>query len=217
MDTNEVKKHYGKKCPYCGNRQTAKILYGMPSYSEDLKRQIESGELKLGGCCLDAVRVNGKLVELVPSYYCNKCEKEFGSPPLIKSNKESVYEDYRDFVSSVEMSVWGYPSDKNTSVKISKNDDGALVEVFSTRLILPFPEDVQISTKDWKRILDKLYSKIYLHEWVEEYIDYTILDGTEWDLKIVFDGNRSKIYHGCNAYPPYWRELKSIFSKYARF
>lgn len=52
---------------------------------------------------------------------------------------------------------------------------------------------------------------MYLHEWKKRYVDYGILDGTQWELIIRLAGNRVRTYSGSNDYPPYWPELKRLF------
>ena len=40
------------KCPECGSKKVASILYGLPMFDEELKRRINAGEIVLGGCCV---------------------------------------------------------------------------------------------------------------------------------------------------------------------
>ncbi len=56
------------KCPYCNSKNIADILYGMPAFNEQMKKDIEDGKLVLGGCCVD---------ERNPDYHCNDCGREF--------------------------------------------------------------------------------------------------------------------------------------------
>lgn len=56
-------------CPSCGSRNTAKILWGMPAYSEELEEELRNNEIILGGCCIS---------DNDPSYHCNECLKDFG-------------------------------------------------------------------------------------------------------------------------------------------
>jgi primosomal protein N' len=41
-----------EKCPDCGSEKIARILYGLPSFSESLRKRIENNEIVLGGCCI---------------------------------------------------------------------------------------------------------------------------------------------------------------------
>jgi hypothetical protein len=40
------------KCPECGSDKIAKILYGLPSFSENLRKKLKNDEIVLGGCCI---------------------------------------------------------------------------------------------------------------------------------------------------------------------
>lgn len=39
-----------RRCPVCGSSWIAKILYGYPGCSPDLQRELDRGEVVLGGC-----------------------------------------------------------------------------------------------------------------------------------------------------------------------
>ena len=208
------------KCPYCGSRNTARILYGMPAFNEEMERKLEAGKIVLGGCCIMTVPVGGdREVVTGPERKCNECRKEFGKPPLIISKDYSSAEDYRDVVESIKFSIRELRGG-NLEITIRKKQTGALAKV-SGFLFSPDPdlqEDRQITAEEWSEILEKLYCSMYLHEWkkhfeVEEGI--CVMDGESWKLQIKLAGNRVRNYHGENAYPPYWPELKEIFRKYA--
>jgi ribosomal protein L37AE/L43A len=40
------------KCPECGSTHVAKILYGLPTFSEKLEAEMKAGRITLGGCCV---------------------------------------------------------------------------------------------------------------------------------------------------------------------
>ena len=40
----------GIKCPKCGSRKVAKILYGLPALDDELVAKIDAGEVVLAGC-----------------------------------------------------------------------------------------------------------------------------------------------------------------------
>ncbi len=60
------------KCPNCGNDNTAKILWGMPSFSDELRNELSEGKVVLGGCCITGED---------PDWHCNDCGCEFGVNP----------------------------------------------------------------------------------------------------------------------------------------
>ena len=57
-----------RKCPECGHRPLANIMYGMPLMDKALEENLEKGLVTLGGCC-DA--------GLGPEWKCSSCDKEF--------------------------------------------------------------------------------------------------------------------------------------------
>ena len=59
------------RCPKCGSRKIAPILYGMPAFDEEMQRKIENRELYLGGCCVS---------DSDPRFHCFECGKDFGRP-----------------------------------------------------------------------------------------------------------------------------------------
>lgn len=53
-------------CPKCGNKHTARIVYGMPVMDEEMEKVEAEGRIWFGGCCLEDYR-----------YYCSNCELKF--------------------------------------------------------------------------------------------------------------------------------------------
>lgn len=202
-----------KKCPRCGSKNVAEILYGMPAYDDELQKKLDEGKIVLGGCCICTADINGKQVEVTPSMHCNDCKKDFGKPPILISRKSGEAEDYRDIVTSIYFSVGGFFQGDDV-VSISRNRDGAVVT--SGRLPEDFKnfEKRQITTSEWKHMIDALYKRLYLQDWKRRYVDPYTLDGTQWELKIRLTGGRRRDYYGSNIFPPYWNELKKIFQKY---
>ena len=201
------------KCPYCGSTSTARILYGMPAFSNELQEKLDKGKITLGGCCIDSVSVNGEYIQIDPARQCNDCGKEFGAPPLIVAKDRSFAEDYRDIVKSIRFEVGGFFGGF-TNIKITRNDKGAFVESETTAFgRAPYAER-QITIGKWNRILNALYGQMFLHEWKKNFNDPDILDGESWSLEIKLEGNRVRNYGGVNAYPPYWSELKKLFREF---
>ena len=65
------------KCPKCGGKLVP-IIYGMPSV--ELMEKVEKKEVYLGGCCIIGDKE-------MPSYFCNKCNKEFGKSEIKTDTK----------------------------------------------------------------------------------------------------------------------------------
>ena len=73
-------------------------------------------------------------------------------------------------------------------------DKEPMVKVVSKEVVIEF--------------LDKLLRII--DSWKEEYIDNGIIDGTEWQLKIVYKSGYERNYCGKNAFPDNYEALDKI-------
>ncbi len=40
-----------KKCPECSSSKIAEIHFGLPYFTEQFQKDVESGKIILGGCC----------------------------------------------------------------------------------------------------------------------------------------------------------------------
>jgi len=204
------------KCPHCGSTDTARYLYGYPAFNEEMQKKLDEEKMVLGGCCIDVVHVNDQRVTIMPTRRCNKCKKDFGKPPILKTRNEITAEDYRDIVESIKFSVGGF-HEGHTDITITKNENGAFVNVEQFLIgDLDIPENRQITPARWQKIVNTLYNQLYLHEWKKKYVDPLVLDGTQWSLDIKLTNGRKREYYGSNLYPPYWPELKKIFRPFAK-
>jgi hypothetical protein len=53
-----------KKCPGCGVKNTAFIIYGLPDFNDELNQDLKDDLIILGGC---------DLFESNPKFECNEC------------------------------------------------------------------------------------------------------------------------------------------------
>lgn len=188
-----------RKCPKCGSRRIAPILYGMPAFSEKMEQQLNEEKLYLGGCCISGID---------PTYHCFQCKKDVGAPPILLSKRGE--EDYRDIVTSVRFSDGGFFGGYPEVLAIKGKDRITLdvrpgfrePEAYLQRLM---------TEQEWNKLIDRLFSKLYLHEWKKNYVDPNVLDGEQWELELKLSGGRVRNYGGSNAFPPYWAELKTMF------
>ena len=202
------------KCPRCGSKDTARIQYGMPAFTEELQKKLSSGKIHLGGCCIfGAEDETGRRVSLDPACYCNHCKKEFASPAYLQ--EQGIVKAYPDLVEAIEFQVGGYFYG-TTCIHIKKNEKGALVHVDYFPCSEVFPEDKQITALRWMRLVNRLYNELYIHEWKKNYVDPCVMDGTQWHLEIKLSGRRKRSIKGSNDYPPYWAELKELFRPFAK-
>jgi len=192
-----------KKCPKCGSSRVAMILRGMPAFDEEMERQLKNEELYLGGCCVS---------DCDPEYHCFACGKDVGSPPILISKRGT--EDYRDIVTEVRFYDGGF-FDGPDEVIIKKTADGAIADVRPNLVKGYNGAQKNLSEKEWKNLMNRLYCKLYVHEWNKHYRpDGIVLDGEQWELKISLTGRRVRCYEGDNAFPPYWKELMQIFQPF---
>ena len=188
-----------RKCPKCGSRRVAPILYGMPAFSEEMEQQLNEEKLYLGGCCISGID---------PTYHCFQCKKDVGAPPILLSKRGE--EDYRDIVTSVRFSDGGFFGGYPEVLAIKGKDKITLdvrpgfrePEAYLQRLM---------TEQEWNKLMDRLFSKLYLHEWKKNYADPNVLDGEQWELELKLTGGRVRNYGGSNSFPPYWAELKTTF------
>ena len=57
-----------ESCPCCGFSPVAPIMYGLPLFTEKLKRAIDEGRIALGGCIVP---------EDPPRWRCKRCRTSF--------------------------------------------------------------------------------------------------------------------------------------------
>ena len=190
------------KCPRCGSMETARILYGMPAFSEELERRLRAGRLRLGGCCVSAND---------PKRYCNTCKKRFGAEALLET--EAGTERVADAVTEIQFSRHSFFRFKEVS--ISKTEDGACVKTSGNVNADARDETFAIGKKKWNALVNALYDALYLNDWKHRTDSETAyLDGEEWELTVKLTNRRKRSYSGCNAYPPYWDELQKLLKPF---
>ena len=62
------------------------------------------------------------------------------------------------------------------------------------REALPFSREMD--EKEWRKLLDRLFCKLYVHEWKKSYVDPYVLDGEQWGLEFQLTGRRVRNYGG---------------------
>ena len=186
-----------KKCPKCGSKRVAPILYGMPAFNEEMEQKLKKEKLYIGGCCISDIN---------PEYHCFGCGKGVGTPPVLVSKYGT--EDYRDIVTSVRFTDGGYGMGY-PEIIITKDTDSITMEVIDDFHELEVFQR-KMSKSEWNKLLDRLFCKLYVHEWKKRYYE-NMKDGEQWELGLKLTGGRVRNYYGSNAFPPYWDELKAIF------
>ena len=194
------------KCPKCGSRRMAPILYGMPCMDEETQRALRNEELWLGGCCLSAAN---------PRFHCYACGKNAGSAPVLKSRRGQ--EDCRDIVTAVVYRRGPGRSSPASQIRIVKKRGGIRLAVReeSGDGLAPAHIDRALSEDEWDRLMDRLFCRLFLHEWKKR--DAGKAPGSRvWQLELRMTGGRVRTWSGTDAAAPYGRELARTFGPFLR-
>jgi len=58
-----------RKCPECGSRKIASILWGLPLLDAGTRQKIETGKIVLGGCLVGPERAEWSCVDCLQKFY----------------------------------------------------------------------------------------------------------------------------------------------------
>lgn len=200
-------------CPYCGSKNTAHIMFGLPDFTPALVRRLDEGRLRLGGC--------------VPSFalgdrYCNQCGKEFftsSSGKLVRKNgtEENRPEPKPEFMKpenierAESLSFTFSVINRMTVVyQISHTPDAAIAVRRRGPYLSPEngeTEERVISETAWYDLIHLLYDDFKFHEWDPELINDSIPDGIEWEVAVHFPGSKIQLRRGRNTHPSCWSDL----------
>ena len=80
VDTQKLDTYYSLAVNYIAREDYDKAM----QYLDALQKQLDSGEVRLGGCCLTGIKTgDGRMIRTDPEYYCNRCEKGFDFPEYL--------------------------------------------------------------------------------------------------------------------------------------
>ena len=202
-----------RKCPRCGSRDVAEYLWGMPAFSEQLEKDMADHKIILGGCC-----VTGN----DPSAHCNACGKDFGKPPYLRRRRgqaaDAPRELYPDVLIGIVFSEGGYFGGHDV-VEITTDESSHhsvynhYPDVFDG---VETPYSTDLTSTQWKRLLDTLFRKLCVHEWKQSYIDPCVCDGTQWELELKLIRGRHYRISGSNDFPALYKDLVRAFKPYMR-
>ena len=203
------------KCPHCGSSNTCRILYGDPQISDRLKKKIKAKKIRISKRKEILSNIGGYTLDGLPHRYCNDCRKGFAKSPVLFNKRINSWELCMEQVQSIRFLIGGYFGG-STEILIEQVSYGAMVTIRKYPADFIEPEVLRITLRKWFRIVYDLYNRMYLQEWKREYIDPNVLDGEQWELEIKLSDDRTEYHCGSNAYPPYWPELKKLFSPYLK-
>ena len=190
------------KCPHCGSKNTARIIYGLPDIDEKIQKKRDEGKIVFSGCLIGSVLLEEGHAGIMPQRQCNQCDQRFGSEPALVKKDQKGYKLYTRFMTSLNVTT-----DNNlsgvTEINIQKNEQGALIN--GTK---------QITSSQWDELLRILFEKLFLHEWKKEYIGLCLSDGPEWSIDLGFSDGTERHFHGSRATPPYWSEFIRLLEEF---
>ena len=196
-----------RKCPRCGSSDTAEILRGMPAFTEELVQAIDDHRIILGGCCIS---------ENDPEAHCNACGKDFGKPPYVRRHRGQTDDEprelYPDVITGITFSEGGY-FNGHDQVEIV-TEDGKRKSTYVHYPDLSEPYVKEISNAQWKRLMDTLFNRLCIHEWKKKYVNFSVLDGTQWELGLKLTGGRHYNIYGSNDFPPLYKDLVRAFKPF---
>lgn len=71
----------------------------------------------------------------------------------------------------------------------------------------------EISKDEWETLTKELFNELDIQDWKEKYCGVNTEDHKHWSLRIELTDKRELNYQG-NSLPPYWSELKKLFTRY---
>jgi len=160
-------------------------------------------EKKCPYCGNETVELNEES-EAAGKYICSTCGKEFGlkSSEWI-SNCHTFYFTYGGFhegFKEILIEERDSYADMTLTPPISVSLDGEL--------------RLRITLNEWQAIKDELFNELFVLSWDGEYSDPDILDGTQWELKLKFDGRKKFKTGGSNAFPVRMDDLLEYLDPY---
>lgn len=66
-------------------------------------------------------------------------------------------------------------------------------------------------------LLEAALSECRVHEWGQDYMNWGVLDGEQWELQVNLSGGDAIVCHGSNAYPPRFRVFQEAMLKIGGF
>lgn len=70
-------------CPNCGGIKIASILYGLPALTPKLEKEIDKGNVVLGGCCVS---------DCDPAWQCMACEAKIYKTEVVEALEHLIFD-----------------------------------------------------------------------------------------------------------------------------
>jgi hypothetical protein len=180
-----------KICPKCGSNQASKIQYGYPS-SEAIEDAIQ-GKIVLRDY---TIPINA------PTIACNACEYEWGGD-IDRLIEVIIY-----FKASIE-GCFG----PIICFEVDNQTGSLTYQVQESIYSSPSVHDRKIATPDtWNQLVKGLQHCDFEY-WLDDYRNYSVIDGTHWKVEVNFDDGTVISKGGSNAYPGRWKYFCKMLSK----
>ncbi len=171
-----------RRCPNCGSDKVARILWGMPTFDEELMELESRGKVFFGGCTV-----------MMPErkHHCNECEYHFGGEVI----------DFYGKLRSFELQLISFTS---ISFKVTYSDG---VLTFMNKKTEKSRE-LKLTADEENKIVRKL-ELCHISEW-EDYNNPEIMNGSYWESKAHYE--KQNFYsHGTNKFAPYFEKMLNVF------
>lgn len=96
---------------------------------------------------------------------------------------------------------------EGNKVLLMRNQDSQLsldYYVFSRRSSESIPHYHATWAEQRSQRLIRKFAALHCEEWEDQYVDYSILDGAQWELRYKLEGQDERRISGSNAYPENW-------------
>ena len=112
-------------------------------------------------------------------------------------------------ISSIEFMIGGF-SQGFKKMSVMRDGDRYIAEYFPSMFEPEQNQMIELTKEEYEQYVHKTYMT-YINEWDEDYMDPTVLDGESWTIRIKYGEGCERDWHGCNAYPPLWKQfLKTL-------
>lgn len=174
-------------CPFCGSKDTFKIMRGLDKNFNDNDEKFEIREFGF--------------YDKSTGYSCCRCQKEFGfyAPEL-------TYRRLNKFIFKI-VSFEEVQYDLTVIKNESNGANAVVINADKTK------KEVNMTCDEWQSFLKDIFS-CFVTDWLRNYDDYDSLVGFSWKLKLEFEDKKPKISEGFSMYPKQWEHFVAVMLKY---
>lgn len=142
-------------------------------------------------------------VKTIDKYVCMTCGKRFGLKSTEAMNECHTF----------HFTIGGF-HEGFKSILIEEQDSYADMTLASSTNGSEEDFRLRITLNEWQNIKDTLFLELFILSWDEDYYAPYILDGTQWELKLRFDGRQTFEISGSNVFPKLFDTLLTYLNPY---